>query len=57
MSTLVTRGEEVKLKCNYNVLHVRGGEEHRKVVFRVPLFYAEFSPFGCLRPPIHIFLL
>ena len=27
-------------------------------VFRVPLFYAEFSPFGCLRPPVHdIFLL
>ena len=31
MSTLVTRGEEVKLKCNYNVLHVRGGEEHRNL--------------------------
>ena len=29
MSTLVTRGEGVKLKCNYNILHVRGGEEHR----------------------------
>ena len=30
MSTLVTRGEEVKLKCNYNniILHVREGEEH-----------------------------
>ena len=22
-------------------------------VFRVPFFYAEFSPFGCLRPPVH----
>ena len=34
MSILVTRGEEVKLKCNYNkkiILHVRGGEEHRNI--------------------------
>ena len=30
MSTLVTRGKEVKLKCNYNI---RGGEEHRKVAW------------------------
>ena len=33
MSILVTRGEEVKLKCNYNkkiILHVRG-EEHRNI--------------------------
>ena len=28
MSTLVTRGEEVKLKCNYNV---RGRGEHRNL--------------------------
>ena len=28
MSALVTTGEEVKLKCNYNV---RGGEEHRNL--------------------------
>ena len=26
---IVPRGEEVKLKCNYNVLRIRGGEEHR----------------------------
>ena len=31
MSALVATGEEVKLKCNYNVLHVRGGEEHRNL--------------------------
>ena len=30
MSTLVTRGEEVKLKCNYYI-SVRGGEEHRNL--------------------------
>ena len=34
MSILVTRGEEVKLKCNYNKNYntcVRGGEEHRNL--------------------------
>ena len=33
MSILVTRGEEVKFKCNYNkiIIHVRGGEEHRNL--------------------------
>ena len=31
MSILVTRGEEVKLKCNYNKNYVRGGEEHRNI--------------------------
>ena len=30
MSTLVMRGEEVKLKCNYYI-SVRGGEEHRNL--------------------------
>ena len=31
MSILVTRGEEVKLKCNYNKKIIRGGEEHRNL--------------------------
>ena len=30
MSILVTRGEEVKLKCNYNKI-IRGGEEYRNL--------------------------
>ena len=32
MSTLVMRGEEVKLKCNYYI-SVREGEEHREPVW------------------------
>ena len=29
MSILVMRGEEVKLKCNYNKKIIRGGEEQK----------------------------